>query len=65
MTSQTRSTIGQKGMLEAAKCIGSCVAMLLEDRSGSFIKDAREEFERTVGSGTYVCPFPDSLKPQR
>ena len=65
MTSQTRSTIGQKGMLEAAKCIGSCVAMLLEDRSGSFIKDAREEFERTVGSSTYVCPFPDSLKPQR
>ena len=65
MTSQTRSTIGQKGMLEAAKCIGSCVAMLLEDRSGSFIKDAREEFERTVGFGTYVCPFPDSLKPQR
>ena len=65
MTSQTRSTIGQKGMLEAAKCIGSCVAMLFEEQDGETLRAAREEFEKNIGSGSYVCPFPDSLMPQR
>lgn len=65
MTAQTRSTIGQKGMLEAAKCIALCAAKLFEDRDGRLLQTARREFERTVGSGTYVCPFPDELTPPR
>lgn len=65
MTAQTRSTIGQKGMLEAAKCIAVCVAKLFDDRDGGLIRAARQEFEQTVGSGSYVCPFPDELMPPR
>lgn len=65
MTAQTRSSIGQKGMLHAAKCIGVCAAMLFEADGSSVLREARDEFERVVGTGAYVCPFPDELQPRR
>lgn len=65
MTAQTRSTIGQKGMLEAAKCIGLCVAKLFEDTDREILKSARQEFDTQMQGRSYVCTFPDTLMPPR
>ncbi len=65
MTAQTRSTIGQKGMLEAAKCLALCAVKLLEDNSGSILQEARREFDSFTGGKPYTCPIPNDRIPPR
>ena len=65
MTAQTRSSIGQKGMLEAAKCLALCGVKVLQDESGAILADAKQEFAAVMGSKGYECPFSAELMPPR
>lgn len=65
MTAQTRSSIGQKGMLQAAKCMALCVVKLMEDPDGEVLKQAKAEFLQTTNGKPYQCPFSDTLMPPR
>ncbi len=65
MTAQTRSSIGQKGMLEAAKCLALCAVKLLEDPDGAILQEARQEFVSATCGKPYVCPIPDERMPPR
>jgi aminobenzoyl-glutamate utilization protein B len=64
MAAQTRTSIGQKGMLEAAKCLALCGIKVLED-DGTILAEARKEFDTMMGGRKYSCPFPDELHPPR
>ena len=64
MTAQTRTSIGQKGMLEAAKCLALCSIKVLED-DGTVLREAKEEFDTMMGGQKYVCAFPETLNPPR
>ena len=64
MTAQTRTSIGQKGMLEAAKCLALCAVKLFEV-DGTVLADAKKEFDIMMGGKKYVCPFPAELHPPR
>lgn len=65
MTAQTRSSIGHKGMLHAAKSLALCAIKLLEDEDQSLLTEARKEFLVATGGKDYVCPIPPERKPQR
>ncbi len=64
MAAQTRTSIGQKGMLEAAKCLALCGIKVLED-DGTILAEARKEFDTMMGGKKYSCPFPAELHPPR
>ena len=64
MAAQTRTSIGQKGMLEAAKCLALCGIKVLED-DGTILREAKKEFDTMMGGRKYTCPFPAELHPPR
>jgi aminobenzoyl-glutamate utilization protein B len=56
------STIGQKGMITAAKVIGLSVVELIENPS--LVAQAQDEFRNEIKhKGGYVSSLPDGLKP--
>jgi aminobenzoyl-glutamate utilization protein B len=61
IVAQSGMSIGHKGMLYAAKVLGSAAQefMVRPDR----LKAAREEFENKIMRSPYKCPIPDGIGP--
>ncbi|MFL6559804.1 MAG: amidohydrolase, partial [Bacillus sp. (in: firmicutes)] len=56
------STIGQKGMITAAKVIGLSVVELIENPG--LVAEAQDEFSNEIKhKGSYVSPLPDGINP--
>ena len=60
MTAQAASSIGHKGMINAAKVLALSSVRTME--KPDLITEARAELEKRNG-GRYVCPLPDEVKP--
>ena len=60
-TAAQGSSIGQKGMLLAAKSLALSITELM--RSPDTLRAAREEFDQAVGPKGYVSPLPQGLAP--
>jgi len=55
------STIGDKGMLYAAKVLACSAADIFEDTS--ILESAKEEFTRRTAGEGYICPIPPDAVP--
>ena len=59
-TAQAGSSIGEKGMMTAAKALALMTVRTMEDPE--LIAEAKEELLEKNG-GKYVCPLPETVKP--
>lgn len=59
ITAATGSSIGEKGMLSAAKIMAVAGIKALEDPS--IIEDAKAEFDKVMNGKTYICPITDDI----
>ncbi|MDD3192677.1 MAG: amidohydrolase [Oscillospiraceae bacterium] len=60
LAAQGGTSVGQKGMLAAARAIAHGAVTVLENPA--LLKEAGEEHQKTTG-GVYVCAVPDDVKP--
>lgn len=60
LAAQGGTSVGEKGMLAAAKAIAHAAVTVLEDPS--LLQKAGEEHQKTTG-GVYVCAVPKDAKP--
>jgi aminobenzoyl-glutamate utilization protein B len=61
MTAQAGMSIGQKGMLYAAKVLGLAALDYLTDPVR--LSQAQKEFQEKIRKTPYRCPIPDGVKP--
>lgn len=59
---QAGGSIGEKGMLTAAKVLALTAIKAMQDPA--LLRAAKEEFVAQIG-GSYVCPLPDDVVPER
>lgn len=59
ITSCSGSTIGQKGMIYAAKILAEFGRKLLENPA--IVEKAAEEFREKTAGKSYICPIPDEV----
>ncbi len=59
ITSSVGSSIGEKGMLTAAKIMAVAGIKALEDPS--IIEDSKKEFDKVMNGKTYKCPITDDI----
>ena len=59
ITSSTGSSIGEKGMLTAAKVMAVAGIKALEDPN--IIEDSKTEFDKVMNGKTYKCPITDDI----
>ena len=57
-----RSSIAHKGVLKAGKVMAASVIDLLN--CPEIIEKAKEEHNKRLGGGKYVCPIPAGIKPR-
>ena len=60
LAAQGGTSVGEKGMLAAAKAMAHAAVTVLKDPD--LLEKAREEHQKTTG-GVYVCAVPDDVKP--
>lgn len=61
VVAQGRSSLGHKGMLQAAKVMAGTAVALLEDPAA--VAEAREELNAATRREPYRCPIPDDVSP--
>lgn len=62
-TASFGSAIGLKGMRQAARIMALSAYELLTDRSGSLLKQARDEFNTSTGGRRYKPAIPEDVAP--
>jgi aminobenzoyl-glutamate utilization protein B len=61
VVAQGGSSIGQKGMLHAAKVIAATAVEVMQDKK--LIQQAKQELEEKLGANGYVSPIPKDVVP--